>query len=64
MSSSIIAVHNRLLKEKIRETVREIQAHAPEIEAEQRTREFVINVNAMKFRERMKLIWRILRRKL
>lgn len=57
-------IHNRILKEKIRQAVREIREHAPEIEAEKRIQEFISNVNVMKFRERISIAWRIIIRKM
>ena len=63
-SRSIASIHNDILKEKKRQLVKEILEKAPEIETEKIMFNFVKSVRQMKLKERLSIIWRILRKKL
>ena len=61
---SIASIHNDILKEKKRELVKEVLEKTPEIQADKVMTNFVRTVNQMKFKDRLALVWRIIRRKL
>lgn len=64
MAQKLSSIHNNILKERWRNLEREIKAHAPEIETSKRIEEFLANVNVMSFKDRLRIIWKILRRKM
>ena len=63
MAQNIASIHNKILKERWLRLEKDIMAHAPEVEMEVQMKGFLKSVNAMKFSERMNIVWRILRRK-
>lgn len=57
-------IHNEILKWKMRELEMDVKRRTPEIQTSEMIKKFLSSVNTFTFRERLKIAYRILFRKL